>query len=149
MTTVKQILKDKGNEYYSVRPKATVFEALQKMAEKDIGALLVIDNEGKLVGMFTERDYARKLILHGFSSKESFVEDFMSKELFTVSPGMTTLECMAIMTEKRVRHLPVLDHNKIVGILSIGDIVNQIIHEQHITIKDLEKYITGSGYGHQ
>jgi len=149
MTTVKQILKDKGHEYYSINPKSTVYEALQKMAEKDVGALLVIDNEGKLTGMFTERDYARKLILHGFSSKESFVENFMSKELYTVSQDMTTLECMAIMTEKRVRHLPVLDHNKIVGILSIGDIVNQIIHEQHVTIKDLEKYITGSGYGHQ
>jgi CBS domain-containing protein len=149
MTTVKQILKEKGYEFYSVGPKSTVYEALQSMAEKDVGAMPVLDDEGTLIGMFTERDYARKLILHGFKSKESLIEDFMSKVLHTVNPSMTTLECMAIMTEKRIRHLPVLDHNKIVGILSIGDIVNQIIREQFATIKDLEKYITGSGYGHQ
>jgi CBS domain-containing protein len=149
MTTVKQILKEKGHEFYNVSPKSTVYEALQRMAEKDVGAMPVLDDEGTLIGMFTERDYARKLILHGFKSKESMIEDFMSKDLHTVNPNMTTLECMAIMTEHRIRHLPVLDHNKIVGLLSIGDIVNQIIREQYATIKDLEKYITGSGYGHE
>lgn len=149
MTTVKQILKEKGSVYYSINPKATVFEALQIMAEKDVGALMVIDDENKLIGMFSERDYARKLILHGFTPKESKVQDFMSKELCTVNPELSTLKCMALMTERRVRHLPVLDQNKIVGIVSIGDIVNQIIHEQNITIKDLEKYITSSDYGHQ
>jgi CBS domain-containing protein len=149
MTTVKQILNEKGHEFYHVGPKSTVYEALQRMAEKNVGALPVLDHEGTLIGMFTERDYARKLILHGFKSKVSLIEDFMSKDLHTVNPNMTTLECMAIMTESRVRHLPVLDHNKIVGILSIGDIVNQIIREQYATIKDLEKYITGSGYGHE
>jgi CBS domain-containing protein len=149
MTTVKQILKEKGHEFYHVGPKSTVYEALQRMAEKDVGAMPVLDDEGTIIGMFTERDYARKLILHGFKSKESLIEDFMSKILYTVDSDMTTFECMAIMTEHRVRHLPVLDHNKIVGILSIGDIVNQIIKEQYATIKDLEKYITGSGYGHE
>jgi CBS domain-containing protein len=149
MTTVNQILKEKGSDFFSVGPDQIVFEALQLMAEKDIGALPVIDSEGKMIGMFSERDYARKLVLHGISSKETRIEEIMSTELYTVSPGMSTLECMAVMTEKKVRHLPVLDHNKIVGIVSIGDIVNQIIHEQDVTIKDLEKYITSSGYGHQ
>jgi len=149
MTTVNQILKEKGSDFHSVGPDQVVYDALQMMAEKDIGALPVIDNEGKMIGMFSERDYARKLVLHGITSKETKVSEIMSDELYTVNPGMSSLECMAVMTEKKVRHLPVLDHNKIVGIVSIGDIVNQIIHEQNITIKDLEKYITSSGYGHQ
>ena len=149
MTTVNQILKEKGSEFFSIGPDQVVYEALQLMAEKDIGALPVIDKEGKMVGMFSERDYARKLVLHGITSKETRVAEIMSSELYTVNPSVSTLECMAIMTEKKVRHLPVLDHNKIVGIVSIGDIVNQIIHEQDVTIKDLEKYITSSGYGHQ
>ena len=149
MTTVNQILKEKGSDFYSVGPDQVVYEALQLMAEKDIGALPVIDNEGKMIGMFSERDYARKLVLHGITSRETKVVDIMTTELYTVNPSVSTLECMAVMTEKKVRHLPVLDHNKIVGIVSIGDIVNQIIHEQDVTIKDLEKYITSSGYGHQ
>ncbi len=149
MTTVNQIIKEKGSDFHYVGPDQVVYEALQMMAEKDIGALPVIDNEGKMIGMFSERDYARKLVLHGITSRETKVSEIMSTELYTVSPSMSSLECMAIMTEKKVRHLPVLDHNKIVGIVSIGDIVNQIIHEQNVTIKDLEKYITSSGYGHQ
>jgi len=148
MTTVNQILKVKGFDFFCVNPDQTVFEALQLMAEKEVGALMVINKEGKLVGMFSERDYARKLVLHGFSSKVSKVSDIMTTELFTVNPKMSTFECMAIMTDRHIRHLPVLDHNKIVGIVSIGDIVNQIITEQLTTIKDLEKYITGSDYGH-
>ncbi len=149
MTTINMILDQKGREYYSVRPGATVYEALQKLAEKDIGALMVIDEEGKLVGMFSERDYARKVILKGKSSKESNVEEFMTTEITFISPHKTILDAMALMTEKYVRHLPVLDHNKIEGIISIGDVVNQIIREQHFTIQNLEKYITSSGYGHQ
>jgi CBS domain-containing protein len=149
MTTVKQILETKGNDTYSINPSATVFEALQIMAEKDCGALVVLDDDGKLIGMFSERDYARKIILHGKSSKESMVEDYMTTDLTTAKPDSTTLELMAVMTNKHVRHIPVLDHNKLVGVVSIGDVVNAIIKEQHITIKDLEKYITSSGYGHQ
>ena len=149
MTTAKQILETKGGDTYRVSPGATVFEALQTMADKDVGALMVLDSEGKLVGMFTERDYARKIILHGKSSKESIVEDYMSTDLTTAKPESTTLELMAVMTNKHVRHIPVLDHNKLVGVVSIGDVVNAIIKEQDITIKDLEKYITSSGYGHQ
>lgn len=149
MTTIKKILDQKGREYYSVRPDATAYEALQKLAEKDIGALLVINKDGKLVGMFSERDYARKVILKGKSSKESNVEEFMTTEITFIDPSKTILDAMALMTEKYVRHLPVLDHNKIEGVISIGDVVNQIIKEQHVTIQDLEKYITSSGYGHQ
>ena len=149
MTTVKKILEDKGHEFFSVGPEDTVFHGLQIMADKNVGSLMVIDKEGKLIGMFSERDYARKGILLGKSSKESKIEDYMSTDLYTVSPEATTIDCMALMTNKYIRHIPILDHNKLVGIVSIGDIVNTIIHEQKITIDDLERYITSSGYGHQ
>lgn len=149
MTTVKQILDHKGYEFFSISPEATVFEALQLMADKNIGALMVLDSEGKLIGMFTERDYARKIVLHGHSSKEAKLLDYMSTDLYTVKPDTTVLVCMAIMSEQKVRHVPVLDHNKIIGIISIGDVVNTIIEDQKATILDLEKYITASGYGHQ
>ena len=149
MTTVKQILDKKGHDYFTINPSDTVFKALELMAEKLIGCLMVIDDDGGLIGMFSERDYARKVALQGQTSKESLVKDIMTADLYTVKPDMTTFECMAVMTDRYVRHLPVLDHNKIVGILSIGDIVNQIIYEQDIHIKDLEKYITSTGYGHQ
>lgn len=146
MITVKQLLDSKGHDYWNVSPNSTVYEALQKMANKDVGALLVMEDD-KLVGMFSERDYARKIILHGKSSKESKVADYMTKLMVTVKPETSIYDCMALMTEKRVRHLPVLDNNKIEGIITIGDVVNAVIHEQNITIKDLENYITGSGYG--
>jgi CBS domain-containing protein len=149
MTTVKEILDRKGYDFFSVNPSATVFEALQIMADKNVGALMVIDDDGKLIGMFSERDYARKIILHGVSSKEAKCEDYMSDAVNTVNPETTVLGCMAMMTDKHIRHLPVLDHNKIVGIISIGDVVNTIIEDQKATIQDLEKYITASGYGHQ
>jgi len=146
MITVKQLLDKKGHDYWYVNSDTTVFNALQIMAEKDVGALMVLDNK-KLIGMFSERDYARKIILHGKSSKDSIVSDYMTKLMVTVNPDSTINDCMALMTEKRVRHLPVLDKNEITGIITIGDVVNAIIHEQDITIKDLENYITGSGYG--
>ena len=149
MTTVKLILDSKGYDFFSINPSATVFEALQIMAEKNVGALMVLDDDGKLIGMFSERDYARKIILHGVSSKEVNILDYMSTELHTVNPETSVLGCMAVMTDKHVRHVPVLDHNKIVGIISIGDVVNTIIEDQKATIQDLEKYITASGYGHQ
>ena len=149
MTTVKQILDNKGYDFFNVNPEATVFEALKIMAEKNIGALMILDADGKLIGMFSERDYARKIILHGHSSKEAKLEDYMSTKLHTVTPETSVLGCMAVMTEHKVRHVPVLDHNKITGIISIGDVVNTIIEDQKATIQDLEKYITASGYGHQ
>ena len=149
MITVKQILENKGYDFFSINPDATVFETLKIMADKNIGALLVIDGDGKLIGMFSERDYARKIILHGVSSKEASIKDYMTTELHTVNPETSVLGCMAIMTDKYVRHIPVLDQNKLIGIISIGDVVNTIIEDQKATIHDLEKYITASGYGHQ
>ena len=142
MTKVKEILDAKGHAFWHVRPENTVFEALEKMAEKDVGAVLVIDNN-KLLGIFSERDYARKIVLHGFASKNSRVGDFMSKELVYVTPDTNIYDCMALMTNKRVRHIPVLEQDNIEGLISIGDVVNYIIHQQNITIKDLENYIYG------
>lgn len=116
------------------------------MADKNVGALMVID-QGKLVGMFSERDYARKIILLGYSSKESKVGDFMTREVICVSPNDTINDCMALMSQKHIRHLPVLDMNEIVGVITIRDTMNAIIRDQRYTIKDLENYILGGGYG--
>jgi CBS domain-containing protein len=142
MYLVKDILKEKGNEVHTVEPEATVYEALKKMAGKNIGALLVVKN-GEVVGVFSERDYARKIILKGKSSKDSSVGELLSERIFYVKPFTTTTECMQIMTDHRVRHLPVMDEDKLVGILSIGDIVNKTIQDQKDTIKQLEDYILG------
>jgi CBS domain-containing protein len=142
MIKVKEILDGKGHSYYFVKPDNTVFEALQKMAEKDVGAVMVIEND-KLMGIFSERDYARKIVLHGLASKNSKVGDFMTKEIIFVHSDSSINDCMALMTSKRIRHLPVLDNNKIEGLISIGDVVNYIIHQQNVTIKDLENYIYG------
>jgi CBS domain-containing protein len=146
MVTVKQLLERKGHDFWHVSPDSTVFEALQKMADRNVGALMVIENN-KLVGMFSERDYARKIILRGYSSKEAKVGDFMSEALIVVSPKDTINDCMALMANKHIRHLPVLDANVIVGIITIRDTMNAIIREQNYTIKDLENYILGGGYG--
>lgn len=142
MDKVRDILKRKGSEYYYVQPGNSVFEALQTMAEKEIGAVMVLEN-GNLVGMFTERDYARKIVLHGYTSREAKVGDFMTKALFTVSPDTSISDCMGVMTAKRIRHLPVMERNRIVGLISIGDVVNSVIQQQGETIKDLENYIYG------
>jgi len=146
MITVKDILNKKGHDYWYVSPENSILEALQLMAIKNIGALMVIEN-GKLVGMFSERDFARKAINQDFCIKGTKVLDLMTTEIFVVSPETTLNECMALMTQRKVRHLPVIDRNKIVGIISIGDVVNSIIHQQNITIKNLQDYILGSGYG--
>ena len=142
MSTVADILKSKSNSaVVSVRPEHSVFEALRLMAEKGIGAVLVM--AGKDVqGIFTERDYARKLVLQGRASNQTLVRDVMTCNVLCVRPSQTTEECMAIMTEKRIRHLPVLDkeHN-VVGIISIGDVVKEIVDEQKFIIGQLEDYI--------
>lgn len=142
MDKVRDILKRKGSEYYYVQPENSVFEALETMAEKEVGAVMVLEN-GNLVGMFTERDYARKIVLHGYTSREAKVGDFMTKALFTVSPDTSISDCMGVMTAKRIRHLPVMERNRIVGLISIGDVVNSVIQQQGDTIKDLENYIYG------
>jgi CBS domain-containing protein len=144
MLTVKQLLQSKGSDIWSITPQETAYKALQIMANKEIGALLVVD-KGKLVGIFSERDYARKVILKGKSSKETSVAGLMTQEVYYIDPGATMEDCMALMTAKRIRHLPVIENDNLIGIVTLGDVVNQIISDQQITIRELEKYITG-GY---
>ncbi len=145
MKYVKEILAKKGNEIWSVSPNATMFEALQLMADKDIGALLVME-EGKVVGIVSERDYARKVILKGKSSKEIKVSEIMTPDVICASENMQVEEAMAIMSEKKVRHLPVRNEkDELVGIISIGDVVKAIIDEKDYVIVELTRYISG-GY---
>ena len=143
MTTIAQLLNAKGDQIWSVEPKATIFEALEIMSEKEIGALLVME-DGKLAGIFSERDYARKVILKGKSSKETPVGELMTKKVFYIDSQKTINDCMVMMTAKRIRHVPVIEDNQVMGIITIGDVVNQIISEQEVTINHLENYITGS-----
>jgi CBS domain-containing protein len=139
---VRRILGRKGAEVHSVSPDATVYEALETMAQKDVGALVVM-RDTTLLGIMSERDYARKVILKDRSSKEMKVHEIMSSPAVTVSPGTSVDECMYRMTEKRCRHLPVVEDDRVVGIVSIGDLVNWIISAQDLTIHQLEDYITG------
>lgn len=143
MKTVRQVLESKGKQVWSVHPDATVFDALRLMAEKEIGALVVID-EGRIVGVVSERDYARKIILAGKASKDTPVSEIMSRAVLHALPQQTVADCMALMTDKKIRHLPVLDGDQIIGILSIGDLVKTIIAEQEFVIGQLENYIAGS-----
>ena len=142
MKLVKQILQGKTRGVLAISPDATVYDALKLMAEEEVGALLVIDAD-KLVGIITERDYARKVILHGKSSKEIQVRDIMTSKIVYVSTMHTVDECMALMTDKRVRHLPVYEDNRLVGVVSIGDLVKEAISEREYIIKQLESYIMG------
>jgi CBS domain-containing protein len=142
MHTVKDILNDKGRAVWSVKPTNTVLEALGAMAEHDIGAVLVMDAD-KLVGLLSERDYARKVVLAGRSSKDSQVKDVMTAHVVCVSPERSVDECMALMTNKRLRHLPVVDHKRVIGIVSIGDLVKTTIDDQQFTITQLQSYIAG------
>jgi len=142
--TIGSILRHKGHEVWSVEANATVYEAIALMAEKGVGAVLVV-SEGGLVGIVSERDYARKVILQGRSSKATRVRKIMTSDLVTVAPDNTVDECMRIMTHHRIRHLPVLDHGKLVGVVSIGDLVKAIIADQAHTIDQLHTYI-GSKY---
>jgi CBS domain-containing protein len=140
MASAAQLLERKPRVMHSIDPDSPVLEAIRRMAEHGIGALLVLD-QGKLVGIVSERDYARKVILKGRSSSDTPVRDVMSSNLHTVAPGVDAEECMKIMTERRVRHLPVLDGTRLLGILSIGDLVRAVLEEQAYTIEQLENYI--------
>ena len=146
MKSVAQILKAKPDQAtVTIGPKATVYDAIRLMGEKNIGAVLVAEGEN-IVGIFTERDYARKIILKGLSSKETLVGDIMASPVMYVQPSHTNEECMALMTDNRLRHLPVMDQGKLIGIVSIGDLVKDLISEQKFIIEQLEHYITGSRY---
>lgn len=143
MRTLKQLLSGKRRQPVVVAPIDTVFHALTLMAQHDIGALLVLDGE-KLVGIFSERDYARKIILHGKNSRETLVREIMSDRVAYVTPATTLDECMALMTERHFRHLPVLSEaDEVLGIISIGDLVKETISDQQMIISELERYITG------
>lgn len=140
MKTVAQMLQLKPTSVVSINPNATVLDALKLLAEKDIGSVLVMDGP-RLVGIFSERDYARKLALKGKSSSDTPVSEIMTRQVVFVTPAQTNEECMALMTEKRVRHLPVIDHDRVLGVLSIGDLVKDQISEQQFIIGQLERYI--------
>lgn len=142
MKTVKDILDSKGYEVWAVKPDATVFEAVKLMAERGVGSLLVLDGD-KLVGIVTERDYARKIILEDRSSRNTAVTEVMTKKVLCATPERTIDECMALMTDKRARHLPVVDQKRVVGVVSIGDLVKAMINEQQVLIDQLQHYISG------
>jgi CBS domain-containing protein len=144
MSTVRQILNFKGNDVYTTRPNDMVLNAIQDMARHDIGALVVVDDDGKPVGMFTERQYARNVILKGRSSPTTPVRDAMRSKFVYVNPERTVQECMALMTEHKVRHLPVIEDERLIGIVSIGDLVKNIIADQEFTIDQLSNYISGT-----
>ena len=143
MTTVRQLLDQKGREILSIDPSATVFDAVAKMAEKDVGSLVVMDDD-EIVGMITERHYARNVVLKGKTSPATPISDIMEKNVVVVQPEQSVEECMAIMTDKRVRHLPVVDGEKLIGVISIGDLVKSVISDQKFTIGQLEHYIHGA-----
>ena len=142
MHTANDILRSKGHAVWSVKPTSTVLEALGVMAAHDIGAVLVLDGD-RLVGVLSERDYARKVVLAGRSSRDSQVQDVMTPHVICVAPSRSIDECMALMTNKRLRHLPVVDHKRVIGIVSIGDLVKATIDDQQFTITQLQSYIAG------
>jgi len=142
MIIVNHILKEKGHDVWSIAPEATVFEAVQLMTDKKVGALLVLDN-GHPVGVISETDYTRKIIVEQRASKDTLVKEIMSSNIMYAEPKQNIEECMALMTEKRIRHLPVWDGAELHGIISIGDLVKAIIDDQRFTIDQLEKYISG------
>lgn len=146
MVTVSQLLSNKNKPICSIDPSLSVYEALHKMAANDIGAIVVLEN-GQLKGLFTERDYSRKVVLKGKSSKEVKVGELMTHELYFVTPENTVEECMEIMTDRHIRYLPVIEGTKLVGLISIGDAVKTIISQQKRHIQDLEKYFAGDDYG--
>jgi CBS domain-containing protein len=142
MKRIQTLLKKKGYDVWSIAPDASVYDAIHLMAEKAVGALIVMDGP-KLVGVISERDYARKIILEGRSSENTKISEIMSSEVITTGPDNRIEECMAIMTERRIRHLPVLDGNEVLGVISLGDLVKYIIAEQQFVIEQMERYING------
>jgi CBS domain-containing protein len=144
MTTVRHVLQSKSSGTWTISPDATVYEALQLMAEKNIGALLAVDGEGHLAGIFSERDYARRGILAGRHSKDTPIGQVMTSKVYYVAPDQSADECMALMTEKHIRHLPVFENGNLLGVISIGDVVRTVIEDREFVIQNLEKYISGA-----
>lgn len=142
MTTVNDLLRDKSAEIWTIAPESSVFEALELMSEKNIGAVLVLES-GRLVGLLSERDYARKVILENRTSRDTPVRDVMTTRVAYVEPSMKIQDCLALMTDKRFRHLPVMDNDKLVGLVSIGDLVKGVLAEKEFMIEQLEQYISG------
>jgi CBS domain-containing protein len=142
MRTVQQLLDEKGHDIQSVHPDESVYDAIQKLANANIGSLIVVEDD-RPVGIFTERDYARSVVLKGKSSPTTPVRDIMTTRVIFVKPEQTVEDCMAIMTDKHIRHLPVLDEEKLIGMISIGDLVKSIIADQKFTIEQLEQFIQG------
>ncbi len=140
--TIRQLLRVKGHDVWAISPDATVYEALEMMADKDVGALLVMEGD-RLVGIFSERDYARRCILRNRRSKETRVRELMTQDVITITPSTTIDEAMEVMTRHRIRHLPVVEDGKVVGVVSIGDIVKTVIENQQHVISHLEGYIAG------
>lgn len=142
MTTVARLLDSKGHDVWSVSSRDSVYTAIERMAERGVGALAVVD-DGRLAGVISERDYARKVILQGKSSRDTPVAEIMTRDVVTVQPEQKVEDCMALMTERRIRHLPVLDGESLVGMISIGDVVKWVISDRESMIAQLEGYITG------
>ena len=142
MTTIAQLLREKGHAVFSIGPDETVYEALQKMAEANVGCLVVLE-DGKLVGIISERDYARNVVLKGRTSPATHVREIMNTAVLYVTPDRTVEECMALMTDRRIRHLPVIDQGQLIGLISIGDLVKSIISDQKFMIDQLEHFIYG------
>jgi CBS domain-containing protein len=147
MVTVRHLLQEKGNQVWHVTPKATILDVLRLLDEKDIGAVPVLEG-GKLVGIFSERDYARQVAQTEQLNLNVNIEALMTKVVYFVTPDQTIDECMGMMTEKHIRHLPVVDNAKVIGLISIGDVVKEIISDRESTIQGLENYITGREYLH-
>ncbi len=141
MANMKQLLKGKGHDVWSIGPEDSAFDAIEMMADKEVGALVVTDGDS-LVGVFSERDYARKVALQGRSSRDTKIKEIMTTRVAYARPEQTVEECMALMTDKRIRHLPVMDGDKLLGVISIGDLVKAIIEEQQHVIEQLEQYIS-------
>jgi CBS domain-containing protein len=142
LKSVRQVLNAKGYAVETVTPETSVYDALQKMSNREVGALVVLE-EGEICGLISERDYARKVVLQGRYSKDTQVQEIMTRRVITLEPQQTVEACMVLMTDKRIRHLPVVEEGRLIGIVSIGDIVKAVIEAQRLTIEELESYISG------